>query len=65
MQELPNTRKHVSSLDSKLETQLTTNILFMTYALFSGNTVARNGTCYSSTECSDKSGQAAGGCAAG
>jgi len=27
--------------------------------------VARNGTCYSSTECRDKSGQAAGGCAAG
>jgi len=30
-----------------------------------GSTVARNGTCYSSTECQDKSGQAAGGCAAG
>jgi len=29
------------------------------------DTVARNGTCYSSTECSDKSGTAAGGCAAG
>ena len=28
-------------------------------------TVARNGTCYSSTECKDKSGEAAGGCAAG
>ena len=27
--------------------------------------VRRNGTCYSSTECRDKSGQAAGSCAAG
>ena len=32
---------------------------------FSVGTTARNGTCYSSTECTDKSGQAAGGCAAG
>lgn len=28
-------------------------------------TVSRNGTCYSSTECRDKSGRASGGCAAG
>jgi len=28
-------------------------------------TVSRNGTCFSSTECRDKSGRAAGGCAAG
>ena len=39
------------------------HIFFM--LLFSANTVARNGTCYSSTECKDKSGEAAGGCAAG
>ena len=31
----------------------------------SATTTRRNGTCYSSTECRDKSGTAAGGCAAG
>jgi len=30
-----------------------------------GTTTSRNGTCFSSTECRDKNGQASGGCAAG
>ena len=43
---------------------------FITFILisisnFSVGTVSRNGTCFSSTECRDKSGRAAGGCAAG
>lgn len=36
-----------------------------TSSLATGSTANRNGTCYSSSECSDKGGTASGSCASG
>ena len=44
---------------------LSMNVHAIFKSFFSVGTIARNGTCYSSTECRDKSGQASGGCASG
>ena len=39
--------------------------MFYLQLSLSATTKGRNGTCFSSTECTDKSGTAAGACAAG